>query len=303
MFGLAGYPERVFPDLNNTDHAVELTISAPGYRGATQTVNIPHQSSLPIIAPPVELRRVPVRLQGRVVADTDERLPIPGAKIIAVGGPGASAPVAFLRAPLRFDHPSGVSVRECTFTVTGSAKTLLVEAAAGGRALNLGNRAGLAVDALLRVGPETSAEYALIESMEPLPADLNQPGKVTLRGALSRSFPALTEVRLVTATAVAGGESRILDEDAQAGDGLIILDAFLDVEGVEVADPVAARVEYHALGAVTDADGFYRLDGIGRVRAVDLDASAAGFQPLADPAPITINYEQPVNVVNFRLQP
>jgi hypothetical protein len=302
LFGLAGYLERVFPDLSNTDHTVELTISAPGYREATQTVNIPHQSSLPIIAPPVQLRRLPVRVQGRVVEDTAQRLPIADARVIAVSGASASSPLAFLRSPLHFDHATGTSVRECNLAVTGTAKTMTVEAAAGGRVLSLSNRAGLAVDALLRIGTETVAEYALIESLEPLPADLNQPGKVTLRSALRRSFPAQTELRQIAHNIPVGGEVRTLDLEAQAGDGLVILDAFLDVNGVEVLDAVASRVEYHALGAVTDADGFFRLDGTGRVRAVDLDASAAGFQPLAAPVPLTINYEQPVNVVNFRLQ-
>jgi hypothetical protein len=302
MFGIAGYLERVFPDLSNTDHTVELTISAPGYRAANETVNIPYNSSLPIIAPPVQLRRLPVRLQGRVVEDTAQRLPIPGARIKAVNGVSASAPIALLRSPLHFDHASGTSIRECNLAVTGTAKTLLAGAALGGQVLSLSNRAGLAVDALLRLGSDVSGEYALIESLEPLPADLNQPGKVTLRSALRRSFPAQTEVRQITHTIPMGGEVRSLDLAAQAGDGLLILSAFLDVDGVEVLDTVASRVEYHALGAVTDAEGFFRLDGIGRVRAVDLDASAVGFQPLAAPAPLTINYEQPVNVVNFRLQ-
>lgn len=302
MFGLAGYLERVFPDMTGTDYSVELSISAPGYRETTQTVNIPHNSSLPLIAPPIELRRLPVRLQGRVVEDTAQRLPIAGARIKAVSGVSASAPIAFLRAPLHFDHAQGTSIRECNLAATGTAKTLLAGAAAGGRVLSLSNRAGLAVDTLLRLGPEVSAEHALIESLEPLPADLNQPGKVTLRSALRRSFPAQTEVQPMTHTIPVGGEVRSLDLEAQAGDGLIILNAFLDVDAVEVLDSVASRVEYHTLGAVTDADGFFRLDGIGRVRAVDLDASAAGFQPLTAPVPLTINYEQPVNVVNFRLQ-
>lgn len=302
MFGLACNLDRVFPDLSNTDHLIELTIRAPGYREATQSVNLPHNSSLPINVPPVQLRRLPVRAQGRVVEDTTDRPPISGARIIAVNGPLASDPLALLRVPLRFDHASGITVRECNLVVTGTAKTMLIEAA-GRRVLSLSNRAGLAVDALLRIGTEAGGEYALIESLEPAPADLNQPGKVTLRGALRRSFPAQTEVRQMTHTIPMGGEVRTLAREAQAGDGLIILNAFLDVDGVEVLDPAASRVEYHALGAVTGADGFYRLDGLGRVRAVDLDASAAGLQPLADPAPLVINYDQPVNVVNFRLQP
>lgn len=302
MFGLAGYLERVWPDFSNTDHVVELTISAFGYREATRRVNILHQSVLPIIAPPVRLRRLPVRVQGRVVEDTADRLPIPDARIIAVGGPSASAPLAFLRTPLHFDHAIGTSIRECDLAVTGTAKTMMVEAAAGNSKLSLSNRAGLAVDALLRIGPENRGEYALIESLEPLPADLNQPGKVTLRSALLRSHPAQAEVRQITHSFPAGAEVRTLDVEAQAGDGLIILDAFLDVDAVEVLDPVAARMEYHALGAVTDADGYFRFDGIGRVRIVDFDASAAGFQPLVAPVPFAINFEQPVNVVNFRLR-
>ncbi|MFQ5813112.1 MAG: hypothetical protein ACE5I2_07980 [Anaerolineae bacterium] len=141
----------------------------------------------------------------------------------------------------------------------------------------------------------------MIESLAPAPADPTQPGDVTLRGALNRSFPATTEVQKVTLGAI--GTTRSLAREADAGDGLLILDGVLDVDTIEIADPTPELVEYHALGALTDAEGFYQLNGIGRVRTVHLDARATGFAALAMPVPWTITYRQSVNIINFRLSP
>src|SRR5262249_21937700 len=116
-----------------------------------------------------------------------------------------------------------------------------------------------------------------------------------------RSYAETTAVQRVIPSLPAGGEVRTLSAEAQAGDGTLLLNAFLDVAGIEVSDPAANRVEYHDLGALSGADGFYRFDGAGPVRTLDLSASAAGFQPLL--ASWTISYGEPVNVVNFRLRP
>ena len=77
----------------------------------------------------------------------------------------------------------------------------------------------------------------------------------------------------------------------------------LPVDTIEIADAAAVSVEYKTLGAISDADGYYRLDGIHRVRTVYLDASKTGFAKMASPTAWTIDYAQPVNIVDFRLFP
>ncbi|MFQ5857714.1 MAG: hypothetical protein ACE5LU_19075 [Anaerolineae bacterium] len=305
LFCIAGYPEQVFPDLSTTGYLVELVITAPGYRGASLLVNIPPNTTFPVDAGDVSLRRPPVRVQGRVVDNTTDRNPIADAKILIVDDPSPPAPltehVVALRTPLHFEHAGGVTVRLRQLTPAGPPKQLGADALAGSRTLTLKDRIGVAVNDVLRIGPEIRVEYAVIESLAPQPADPTQPGNVTLRSALNRSFPVNTEVQKVTPGAI--GTVRTLVQEADAGDGVLILDDVLNVDTIEVVDPTPEQVEYHALGALTDAEGFYRLDGVGRVRTVHLDASATGFTTLPKPIPWTINYEQPVNVVSFRLSP
>jgi hypothetical protein len=305
LWCFAGYPEQVFPDLSTTPDTVDVVITAPGYREVSFTVIIPQHASFPVSAPVVQLRRLPVRIQGRVVENTTGRTPIAAAKILIVDDPNPPQPLtehlAALRTPLHFDHASGVTVHERLLSPTGSLKHLEANVFAGSRSFTLNNRVGLAANDIRRIGSAMQSEYGVIESLAPDPADPSQPGSVTLRSALIRSFRATTEVQRVTPGAA--GTTRHLAREADAGDGVLILDGILDVDTIEIADPVPERVEYHALGALTDAEGFYRLDGISRVRTVYLDASAAGFTALPAPVPWTINYRQPLNIVNFRLSP
>ena len=57
--------------------------------------------------------------------------------------------------------------------------------------------------------------------------------------------------------------------------------------------------EYHALGAAADAAGFYRLDGMCRLRNIRLEAVAAGHLPKT--VVWSIDYGQAVNGVDFLL--
>ena len=70
----------------------------------------------------------------------------------------------------------------------------------------------------------------------------------------------------------------------------------------QVITDLPQPTEYHDLGALTDTAGYYQLNGIGRVRTIYLAVSAAGFTS-PPPVPWVINYEQPVNLVDFRLRP
>lgn len=299
IFGIGGEVERAFPQLDSTSYTIDLNISATGYRETSLTVFIPAHATFPLTVP-VQLRRMPVRLQGRLVKDVTGRPPIPNGTVTTVGGPAVGEHTIALRTPLRFDHQSAAVVRQCQFAAAGAAKQLAADANAGKRTITLDNRAGLAVNNILRIGPQINVEYVVIESLDPLPVDPNQPGRVTLKGQLNQSFSVNTLVQKVTQTV--GGPVRHLTRAADAGDGLVVLDGVPSADAVRIENAASANVEHHALGALTDAEGFYHLGGIGRLHALDLLAEAAAFPPQT-PVAWTINYEQPVNVVNFRLKP
>jgi hypothetical protein len=81
------------------------------------------------------------------------------------------------------------------------------------------------------------------------------------------------------------------------GDGLLLLTGPLAVTRLEVMD--GAATEFAVVNALTDAEGFYRLDALGGLRTLDLKASAATFVDLQ--VPWSLDTSQPVNVVSFRL--
>jgi hypothetical protein len=299
VFCLSGYVERVFPDLANTAYDVAVTIQAPGYRAAQLTVHVPQNASLPVLVPDVLLRPVPVRVQGRVV--DDQGAPIADALVLALDDPHPPQPLNVhpisLRAPLGMDHAVGAPVRLRPLNPAGVPKQLTVPAIAGSTTIMVDSRTSLGAGDILRIGSIARGEFRLIESPPTQPANLSLPGEVRLSRPLRSSYPAGGEVRKVTAGAIVTAAS--LAQAADAGDAILLLDASLNGDVVQVDDPPNA--EYHALGALTDAAGFYHLDGVGRVRELFLIARAAGVGPMIEPLRWTIDYGRPVNLVDVRL--
>lgn len=131
LFCIAGYAEHVFPDPTQT-YSVNLRVTAPGYRDAPpRAVTIPAAPSFPIpVSSPIELRSLPVRIQGRAIPDPTPS-PIPTATVLVVNpSPPPPAPPEYLvalRTPLSFDHASGTSARDGG----GRMLTLVREANAG----------------------------------------------------------------------------------------------------------------------------------------------------------------------------
>lgn len=298
-FTAAGYAERLF-DTAGGALDFELRFSAPGYRDEARTYHVPQGAALPVSVPAVLLRRTPVRLRGRVVEDTSARPPVPDALVTFVGGPSPGEKAIALRTPLGLAHAAGIVARRCQFAAAGAARQLLADAPAGSRWLHLSSRAGLSAGTVLRLGADaTAAEYAVVEALDPLPADPNAAGRVRLTAALRRGSREGAVAQEVT-PAVSGPDFH-LTREADAGDGLVLLDAAPAAEALRFEQPPSPLVEYAAVGALTDAEGFYRLDGVGRVAALDLDVRAAGFSPLAAPVPWTVAYGGADNRVDFRI--
>jgi hypothetical protein len=194
-----------------------------------------------------------------------------------------------LRSPLYAAHPINAPVQAVTLAQVGTAQ-LTQPAVGGATALMLNNTAGLSGSTFLeiRTPDNVLVEFALALSVGPAP------GAVTLAAPLKRSYATgvATIINFVNATPT-GSVAHLLT-DANDGDGILVADALLSATRVVVDDGTPA-VEYHELGAVTDSNGYYGVNGIGRVQELFLQANGA------TPVSWVIEFDQAVNVVDFRI--
>ena len=290
LYAITGYPLLSFPQLSSTSYAVSYTLEAPGYRDHPLTVTIPQNTLFPVSAPSVPLRRLPVRLQGRVVSDMTG-LPVAGALVVAVDNPTPpSAHTMLLRTPLYGAHAQNAPVQQATISSTGSAQ--LTQAVTGGATtLMLNNTSGLSAGSLLQlVTPSpTQVEYAQVLSLGPAT------GQVNLTKPLNRSYGAGTATTVNIVTAALTGTVAHLLTDANASDGTLVADTLLQVTTLAI-DAGSAAVEYHEVGAIADSNGYYAFDGVGRVQELFLEAN--GKTP---PTSWMIEFDQATNVVDFRI--
>ncbi|HSF43595.1 MAG TPA: hypothetical protein VLT87_27625 [Thermoanaerobaculia bacterium] len=292
FFAVAGDPERAFPDLAVNPAAIGLAVSAAGFRPREVTVAVPVASSFPLPAIEVALDRLPITILGRAV-EVASRNPIAGARVAFT-----SPTLALLRTPLHFGHAAGAPVRACQLNLAGAAKTLAAPAVRGASTLLLSNRTGLGVGDLLRLGPDGRREVVVIRSLAPMPANPALPGEVTLTAPLVRSFGVNEAAQPVTAADLPGLST--LSAEVFSGGGVLPLSAALTVSTVRVEAAASPAAEYHVLGALTDADGYYRAAGVDRPARTDLTATALGFDPLV--VPWVASFAHPVNRVDFAME-
>lgn len=295
LFALTGYPDLSFPHHDTTGYNLNLKLKAPGFRDLSWVESVPAAQPFPILIPAKALRRLPVRIQGRIVNDLT-RTPIPGAQVLSLDDP-LSPPtihVTAMRAPLYFDHPSGANIQNVTMN-TPVALSLTADVASGENFLNLLNRSGLAANSViqLRNSSQTVIEYGVVDHLGPgAPAA----GLVFLRNVLNHSCAKSAAVTLFTPSLVGGPAT--LSSDANAGDGVLLASQLLNGASALVVDTGLPTAEYHEVGALTDTDGYYGLDGMGRVREIFLFSTQGGLQRTV---PWFIEYDQAVNVVDLRL--
>jgi hypothetical protein len=287
IFVVAGFIDQAFPDLALTSYNFTVTVERDGYRPVTIPITIPIAATFPQTHIPTAMRPLPVRLQGRVTENTAARNPIPNT-IVSVATPN----LVELRTPVHFDHAAGTTFRARTLTVAGAAKTLMIDARGGTSSLFLNNTTGIATNSLLRLGVERNFEFVVVDSLG------IEPGQVTLRSSLRRSLFAGATVQRMNRSAI--GTSRALALSMFAGDGLAVLTGALNPTTIEIVD--GPNTEYAITGALSDADGFWSLDGIGGVIALDLTAAAAGFIASL-PVPLALDYRGAANIIDFRLSP
>lgn len=298
LFSVNGYPGQSFPHLDTISYTVDLLLSAPGFRDQPLSVTILPKSLFPIPVPPVAMRRLPVQIQGRVVNDAT-RAPIQGAVVTVIDDPVTPPTVhsLLLRSPLSFAHAAGAPVQEVTVTLTTNTQ-LTQRASAGATTLSLNSRVGLVPNSVIQLaGPsQLFVEYAIVDSVGPGPA--NQPGDVFLRVGLNRSYAAgaTTVVQFVN-TAPAGAPAQFA-ADADAGDGLLLLNQIPAGSTVVVDGASPTAKEFHEVGAVSNSDGYYSVQGIGRAKEIFLQASKGITKKTRS---WFVEYDRPINIVDFRL--
>ncbi len=296
IFVLSGKVERVFPD-RTANYVINLSISAPTYRPLTRSIAVYPATTLPLDLGELTLLPLPVSLRGRVTQANGNGAPIAGARIRLVDDPNpppaTEHPLA-LSQPLALDHPVGTTVRECQLAPVGIGRQVVFAAPAGVTSLALDDLNGLAPGDLLRLGTDAYNFIAAVGSPRPY--------EITLRHPLPAALSTGTLVQPISVTIPFGGATAGLSQPAAAGDGVLILDTALNVDAVEIDS--AAAVEDRPVGVRTDADGYYRWDGITRLQSLWLDAAAAGWSPLASPIRHVVVYAAgTANVVDFALEP
>jgi hypothetical protein len=297
LYAITGYPEQAFPVTPiPTTYYVYLTFQAPGFRTSQSKVAVTPPTTFPLPPINVALRRLTVRIQGRTV-NANTRAPLAGALVLSIDDPVTPPAVhaTALRSPLYFPHSNGAPAQNATMAVTGGT-TLQSDSAAGTEVIDLMSRTGLAAGSIVQFSnaSKTIVEYGVVDHLGPGPAA--SAGEVFLRNALNRSYPAAsTTVQFVSAT-LAGGAAT-LSTDANTGDGVLLASQLLNGTTL-VVDSGSLTEEYHEVGALSDADGYYGLDGMGRVQEIFLQAAQGGLQQTAG---WFIEYDQPVNLLDFRL--
>ena len=85
-----------------------------------------------------------------------------------------------------------------------------------------------------------------------------------------------------------------------AGEGVVMLDAVPAGDVIVITDPAGVR-EYHSLGAISNAAGYYALDGITRLATLPLQASAAAF--ITAKTNWSVDWSRTPNLLDWRLHP
>lgn len=245
-----------------TDNTVPVTLRSP-------------LVSNHLAPPPTPVRHLPLvgstplvhqLSAGDRLTIVEDEAQIAGSQAIGFGGPpstefhplGDVGPVAVLT-QLALNHNSGASVVIPTLTVDVTVRALTADAQANDSQITLDERTGLAQGLILRLRttPPDEDEYVIIDDIVPPAAAAPNPGVVTLRNPLRRSYTATPtqEVRLITDSGPDASET-ILARDANPGErGLILTDASAYTAGsiVRIEAAASGSVEYHQLVVSTIA--------------------------------------------------
>jgi len=295
-FCLAGDPDVALAD-HSVTHPLTITIDAEGFREQILSVTVPINPSFPITVPSIALRRNPNRLQGRIVAlDTGNSIAL--AAIIMLDTSVLPPPrhAVLFDSPLWRDHAAAIGVQGQALNPVVSPvliKTVAADADAGSSLLILNDRQGLGPGQVLRIGAAGAYGFAEILTLAA------QPGGVNLASPLARSARSTDPAAPFALGGLMGPAAKFVDTGF-AGEGVVMLDAVPAGDVIVITDPPGVR-EYHNLGAISNAEGYYVLDGIARLAALPLQASAAAF--ITAKTNWSVDWSRTPNLLDWRLHP
>jgi hypothetical protein len=296
LYALAGYPDVSFPHHGSASYlSFSFELKAPGFRTLKVPKPIMAGAPFPVVVSSLAMRRLPVRIQGRVVNDLS-RTPIAGAVVLSVDNPLIPPLVhtTALRTPLYFDHILGTPAQ--VVTMGGPiATSLAADVVRGDQVLNLSACNGLGPHPVIQLSNASKVivEYGVVDHFGP---GAPGPGQAFLRNTLNHSYSkSVTTATFLIATPVGGVAN--LSTDPNAGDGVLLATQLLNGTAL-VVDAGTLSAEYHEVGALTESDGYYGFDGMGRVQEIFLFASQGALKRTV---PWFIEYENAINVVDLWL--
>ena len=311
-FAVSGHVATALSRLASAGESVRITLSAPRHEPRSLTVALVGSTPLPHDAGAVALRPQRTQLRGRTVEESAApvRPPTPDATVTVGPVTQPLVQAVALRTPLCLPHARLDAVQACVFTATGTATTVGAVAPAGATTIELGVRTGLAAGSVLEIGGPVGTEHAVVA--DPGPSPLGAPGPVELTAPLYRTWPRTSPVQ--PAVPVVPGDpgfppapaypnpATTLARDRTPGDGVLVLSGQLTADAVAI-DHGAAGAEYRVVGAISDDDGYWALDGFADLGELELRAVATVTAGTVSAAPIVRpDYGQTANVIDLRLQ-
>jgi hypothetical protein len=285
---ITGRPELAVPDLGVADQHLPVRVRLVEAPAVELDVVIPLGTDpLPFVASDLAVDPAPTSLFGTATAAAFPYGPVAGARV----GVGSALPppaLVGLRTPLSLPHGL-VTVRERSLAPNAAPTQLALAVTAGATSVRLLSTAGCAPNGVLVLGDQPLAEHAVIVAVNGVTGD------VTFNAPLRRSRAKNETARAYLLTAV--GATTTLSRPANAGDGVLAVNAALVGDVLEVVD---ATSEVRASAAVTGPDGRWRIDGVRGVGKVALTVTAGGFLPLG-PQTFAVDYRRP-NLIDFALR-
>jgi hypothetical protein len=286
---VSGRPDLAMPNLATTAYSVPVELEFPDRAPLDVTFTVPAGQVLPYETPagtPVELPAV--TLTGTVTEAAYPYTPIPGASV-ALTAPSPPPAFAAVTTPVALARAAGTGVTGVTTAAAAPATALQEAITLGDSAVTVLDSTGFAAGGAVALGSPTDAEHGLVTAVDAA-TDV-----VTLAAPVRRSRPAAAAAQALSYATP--GPATTLARDVEAGDGVLELTA-------ELTTPLArldgASPELRGLGAITDPNGRWRIDGVRAIGTVALTISAAGYTT-AGPTNQDIDYGGGPNWIVDRL--
>jgi hypothetical protein len=263
---VAGRPDLALRPAPAPSTTITVELAVPGEPVISQDFIIPTGSALPLHLPPWELDDPLLTVTGTVRRNAFPHTAVPSATVVAGTGM-ALAPFALaLRTPLALEHATGLTVRLCTLT-PGPPTTLAEPASSGALSVVLASTVGIGAGTVLGIGDETIREHVIADGTS------LGPGQVLLRTPIVHSAPA--NAAIASFGVAVSGPAPVLTRTAQAGDGVLLLDALPPAlaSAAAIQIPDGTNSEVRAPHAVSDANGHFRLPGVRNLAALELTAT------------------------------